>query len=326
MVIQVNNGNLTRSQLEKELQAQRREAKKGKAPQKNGSVINARDLGLQQDNIFMKKQQAQKKAMKVVGDTFKADKQLDQSIADSRKHLAELEEQINGLQDEVDAIDVRKEELRESLGVSEDSQEHKDLELMIKQKNMSRPDSNVVFTDEERARLKELEGMPKTEYQTRALEMEDSKEPFLRELDEAKKMVRQEQGSIKGIKKMKLESSPMVKAEKEKKSILDAASKEVVGMLIDEAKDHIDEEAKENIEKAEEEAEKKETEEELREAIKEKTEENEEPDEVQKPSEVENIVQLDSNKNSVQQEVKKIIDELKLLEEDLKGAAVDQGV
>ena len=68
-------------------------------------------------------------------------------------------------------------------------------------------------------------------------------------------------------------------------------------MLIDEAKDHMDEKMAEEKEAAEEKAEKEEAEEERIE-----------------------------KQNEKKKEIKKIVDEMKLLEEDIKGAAVDTTV
>ena len=93
-------------------------------------------------------------------------------------------------------------------------------------------------------------------------------------------------------------------------------------MLVDEAKDHIDEEMEEKKEQALEKAEKEKEEEERLEKIREDKDEKEEFAE-QVSDSTQLMTEADSAMEDVHRELKKVMDEMKLLEEDIKGAAVD---
>ena len=94
-------------------------------------------------------------------------------------------------------------------------------------------------------------------------------------------------------------------------------------MLVDEAKEHIDDEFEEKIEDAKEKAEKKE---ELEERVEKARDEKKEKEKI-----TEEILEgaADVSKNTTeldnaQQEIKDMMSKMKLIEEDIKGAAVDK--
>ena len=104
------------------------------------------------------------------------------------------------------------------------------------------------------------------------------------------------------------------------------ASKEIIGMLMDEAKENVDEKMEETTEKAEEAKEKKEEQEEkLEEAKKEEENQDEmynlskEMNKIKKSAEQENIP-------DIQKSVEQIVGELMLTMEDVKGAVVDTDI
>lgn len=130
----------------------------------------------------------------------------------------------------------------------------------------------------------------------------------------------------------------MIAAQKEAEAIMDAARDEIIGMIKDQGMDHIDEEMQEKVEQAQEEKEKKEEEEEKLEAIREdKAEIQEQVDaarerahENEKRAEeliealpMDDLLKMDNGTSDFQQELKDIMNRMKLMEEDLKGAAVD---
>lgn len=127
--------------------------------------------------------------------------------------------------------------------------------------------------------------------------------------------------SIRSTRLARLESHPIVDAVNEADAVMEEASAEIKGILWKEAKDHADEVAKEREEQAEKIAEKKE-EEEARLKKKEEAEaEDEQLKEIQK--EAAEAPVRKTNMEEAQKEVEEILDKLKLLEEDLKGASVD---
>lgn len=142
------------------------------------------------------------------------------------------------------------------------------------------------------------------------------------EINEASREMQGENAAIKSIELERLKKDPMVGAQKAKDEILEQASDQIVGMLMEEAKDKIDEEMEEKKDAAEEAEEKKEEEEERAEKQDEKKAKEEQlRDQIKASTEL--MTKSDELLDDVQKEVKKILDEMKLLEEDLKGAAVD---
>ena len=139
----------------------------------------------------------------------------------------------------------------------------------------------------------------------------------------------------------------MVDAQKQADEVMEAAGKEILGMMIDEAKEHVDEElekpreeAKEKAEeKAEEEekvAERNEKKEELEAQIDAAHERSEEQEELRREAEERSREDADlletmidagvgnvGNVSDIQSEIKTMLHKMKLLEEDLKGSAVD---
>ncbi len=158
--------------------------------------------------------------------------------------------------------------------------------------------------------------------------------PELADLAEEKKVLQEEyntcfaemKGEIAAIKAVKLERlkhSPMLDAQKEAEDIMEQAGEEIVGMLLEEGKEHLDEEQKLREEKAEKLEEKKEEQEAFIEAQKEKKEAAEE---LVEDMPMEEMLTLEQVKLDVQKEVQNIVDKLKLVAEDVKGAVVDESV
>lgn len=127
--------------------------------------------------------------------------------------------------------------------------------------------------------------------------------------------------SIRATRNARLKTHPIKDAENEADAVLQEANDEIMGILRKEAKDHVDEAAKEREEQAEKIAEKR-AEEEERLEKKEKAEAKEEQlEKVQKNAAEEPVRK--TNMEEAQKEVEEMMEKLKLLEEDLKGASVD---
>lgn len=141
-------------------------------------------------------------------------------------------------------------------------------------------------------------------------------------IEAARQGIQSENALIRSTRLEKLKHDPMVAAEQNAEKVMEASSKEIIGMLMQEAKDHVDEEMEEKKKAAEEKAEKEKEEEEKLEKIKEEKDEKEEFAERVADS-TELMVEGDSTMDEVQKEIQKVIEEMKLIEEDIKGAAVD---
>lgn len=272
------------------------------------------------DTAEQKRQKAREQAMKVVGDAWNADKKIDQDIQTRRDKIASYKEELKTANKELKWFADEREALRESYGVEEDCREQMDLKLLEKRVEVRR--GGAPLTMEERKRLEEIDAAGLTEYQKRSMEMYEESRYYDDMKKAAEQGIEDETKAISAIKLARLKNQPMVKANEQAEQIMESASEQIIGMLMDEVKENIDEEMEEKAETAEELAEKKEILEERLEKIKEKKEEFQELTE-QLIEVTESVTELESTMDDVQKEIKKIVDEMKILEEDLKGAAVD---
>lgn len=321
MVIKVQNGVFSSAASEsRSTQKDDKEEKKVK----NGSIF-AGELNEQWSSVALKKEQAQKQAMKIWSDAASAEQKLDTDLEERAAHMEKLRGLMKELNTQIGEISDKQAELAEEYGIAEDTQLAQDVELLMKERKTGGvlPGS---FTEEEQARLQELEGSRAQEYVDRYMELESGKSFYKQQLDEHQKSYLEESNAIETIKNSRLKSHAMVDAQKQKDEMMIAASKEAAYGMMNEVKEKIDEKQEEREEKAEEKAEKEEAEEELREAIREKAEGSSKSDDesVWEEMKAEDIIRLDSSNEDVQKEVQKMMDEMNLLVEDLKGAAVDK--
>ena len=313
---------------------------------KNGSIF-AGNLKQSVDPIMQRKKFAQKKALKLVSDAWDGDKKLDSEQEARRQRIKELQGNNKENIDIIKGYQEYGEQLREQYGVDPDSQEQKDLELMLK-------GAGADLSEEERKRLEELSGQPLTEYQKRILDMQDSIGIYQKEIDEANKEIKDLSAVIEGVKQERLKDHHMADAQKDADEIMRNAAKEAAFALAMEAKDHIDEEMEEEREKAKEKAEKKEEQDEKLEEKKLEREEKEEALEKQREElRLDREAREEQRKEAREQakeqeelleqvapfrsasvdtpsqmktEIKTMLRKMKLLEEDIKGTQVDDTV
>lgn len=321
--------------------AAKRRATEKKGTEKQGTIY-AGDVGLRPDNIQMKRKQAQKKAMKIMKDTFAADLEIDQSMKGMAARASELQDQTAENYREYDQIAVTRNELAENYGIEEDSQEVKDLELLRKEKEAANPASGVYLSYTEEKALAKIHEQGLTAYEKDMLELDD-KEKLL------ENQIKGDEMSIKGIRTSlsdtkieRLKSEPMQEAQAEAEEIMMAANKEIYGDLVNEGKKHIEEKMAQEKEKAAKRAEKKEEEEEkeakrkeqeaLQEAWVEGTKEAVESkrEELPDAADIDNMVSYNNPnaaaKTKADKEIEQMLEEMQLLQDDIKGAAVDAGL
>ena len=334
---------------------------------KNGS-INMNALNGKMDTILMRRQRAQGKAMKVVRNAWIADKKIDLKIQERTDRIQELRKNIDENMGLIHECETRKEDLRETYGINADSQEQKDLEIMekagLQHVLLSNETEHTIgdmlwyapfieevnldaLTKEEQERLAEIADRPLSEYQYRALSVDCKIGDYDAANEKMNKEIVTESNEIRTIKNERMKEHTMLDAQKEAEEILEDAGKTIIGMLIDESKDHIDKELAEKIEKAKEEAkekeereekleEKREEKEEQQEQLEIKQEENREAEEIKAEQrknareqsdlleEVQaNMLSPFSNTAEAQLAIKEMLQRMKLLEEDLKGAKID---
>lgn len=306
-------------------------------------TIFAGDLNL--DPIAQKKKQAQQKAMKVVEDAWKQDRAVSDSIAKREDHYAKLKDEVKTLNEEIGRLNEKEASLMEEYKIDPDSQEQKDLELLEKRQDVDKGLlSRKSLTEEDQARLKELDQKPLTEYQERALAAHDAKGVFMLNKEEYEKQMKDDMADVRAIQLEALKHDPMVGAKKEVEEIYKQLSDEIIGMIRQDGMEHLDELQEENEEKAEKtEEEQKEQEEELaetkekraiEEALRTGTEEAiEKAEAIHRQNEANLDVEIDdamdynkvnSSKGSVGQALDEIKSSMNLLEADLKGIQVDE--
>ena len=147
---------------------------KGPFQKQQRKTVFAGDLNL--DPIAEKKKKAQEKAMKIMQDAWAQDRAVADSIAKREENAAKMRDEIKALNDEIGELNDKEAALMEEYNIDPDSQEQKDLELLKKQQDINKGLlSGNSLTEEELARLKELEQVPRTEYQERALVINDAR-------------------------------------------------------------------------------------------------------------------------------------------------------
>ena len=138
----------------------------------------------------------------------------------------------------------------------------------------------------------------------------------------------------RGMKLERLKHHDMLDAQEQGDEILEAAEKNVIGILTEEVKDKVDQDMEETKEKAEEKKEEEELLEERIEAAKERREEKDDrikkdtKDLVELQQEQEEIRKQQENGNlpDMKKSLELVVGELQLAAEDVKGLLVDEGV
>lgn len=142
-------------------------------------------------------------------------------------------------------------------------------------------------------------------------------------LAQAQGEIQGENASVRGTRLERLKHHPMTDARKQADGIMDAAREEAIGMARQEGMDHVDEET----EKREEQAEKiKEEREEKKELLEEQKEKREEEAAWMEELSPEEFSDLTKSTEDVQKEVQDMLRKMNLLDEDIKGAAVDESL
>lgn len=326
--------------------AAQREGRRAQNSQRKSSIF-AGDLGIQNDVVIKRMQRARKKALKMISDAWEGDKKIDKSIVDMKDKVARLHDEEKENLDIIAEGDEQKEKIRQEYGVSMDSEEQKDLELLEKRADARRNPSGIHLTQEEEERLALLDEQPFTEYQERCLRIDKYQETYETRNDQINEEIQGYNAAIRNIKIERLKYQEMVKAQKNADAVMDAAGKDVLGLLVAEGKEHVDEELEEKIEEAKDKAEEKAEEEEKIEERREEQEALEERiDEAHENSEEREAQRKDGEERAredgdlldamidagmggvsatsdVQSDIKDMLHKMKLLEEDIKGSMVD---
>lgn len=260
------------------------------AGKKNGNTIFAGDLNMEQDSILAKKQKAQREALKMLKDVFKEDLRSDEEQKARELHVEDMKQENEELKSQLKDIEEMRRNLAEQYRETPDSAEQQKMESIL--------------DDAE----KELESR-----------MADNERDITIEVD-----------TIRNTDMARLKKHPMKDAAKDAEEHLEAARKDMIGALYNEAKEHMDEkteEAKELerellIQKGQENAQERKIEQTARKTAR---------SQVSLQNQIDGDI-LDSIHDGakgtieVEQEIKDLLEKMRLLQEDLKGAAVDDKV
>lgn len=232
-----------------------------------GSDLDAR--------IAFRKKRVQKQVFKIIGDAWDKDKKADEKLANKVTKKENNQQDISDLKDKIKDIGKFKEDLMEFYGIDPDSEEQKDLELLEKYQNNKLGVLFDEFSDEEINRLKELEKTELTEYQKKSLAFSNDEIDLKKQMEDLERQNVVLAEEIKEDTLAELKNQNMQKANEAADEIMSVASKDIIGMIIQDGKDKVDKKAEEEKEKAEKLAEEKEEEQEKLEATKERKTEQE---------------------------------------------------
>lgn len=303
-------------------------AQESSQPRKTIDARSLKGLDPKRSGIDKKRENARKQAMKLVQNAWNRDAKSAAEQKDLEAQKADKLTEVQKLTEQMKNIEETKKNLQEKYGVDPDSKEQKDLELLEKYQNNVTGASYDSFSEEEKERLKELQNTPFTDYQKEVLRQNSVKSALSREVERKNREVAALQEAVTDSTIDQLKSQDMLKAQDAAGQILDASGKEILNMLIQEGRDNIDENAKEEQEKAEKAQEEKEKKQEKTDDAKEKRKEQEEllkkqtrSDQMEQKLSMQN--QSDNQVNHTQKQIQKILKENHLVNEDLKGIEID---
>lgn len=267
--------------------------------EKPTTTIQASDLNLFQDTIAGKKQKAQADALDLIKQQFESDSMVDDTMDEFRSQISEGKEQALAASNELKSIREQKAQL------DEEYQDH-DCE----------------------------------EYKNFKKDLDQLEAHWTKELNDSKQLISDSTSMIRAIKQESLKHHGMIDAQNAAQDLLEASSKELAGMLINEAKEKVDQDLDETIEKAEEANEQKaEQEEHLKEAQAEQEKRAKELEEEQEKrrrtresrAAINSMSSTDMDKLAAQQRqfldnLNGILEEQKLMPEEIKGIVVDLGL
>ncbi len=281
------------------------------------------------DSIQQRREQAQERALKIVGDAWNGDREIDKEIDRSKERIKELKESYKELQDMRSAMKPEEEEYKQEQTVfTEDPEEAEFMEKAYIAKMF--PWAEVEFTEEEAKRVEEMDVDQVAEYMNNRMEAKtaawqpagtgSAKDEISRLMYELGREIQIENAVIRGIRGEKRKNHTMVDAQKQAEDVMAASRDEIMGMVMEDAKEHIDEEQEKKEQEAEAIKEKKEEQEEL---LEERKEREEEQEELIEDMPIEEAADLKNLQAEIRQEVQNIVNKMHLVAEDIKGAVVD---
>lgn len=286
---------------------------KAKANKRNGSIVKATDLNMGEDIVASKRKKAMDKAVGVLSKALNNDVDTDKAFKKREDRIEELKLLIRDAYNTTKSADEKLASLQEEYNIDPESTEQEELELLMKRADSEREGLNVKLTDEEKAKLEKIDKRGLTNYQQEALDAYGPKSTAKEEIVNYKRELEMETKTLQAAKLDRLKSAPMIEADKQADDIVEAASKEIVNTLLEEAKENVDEKNEDAEEKAEEAKEEKERIEALAKKEKEERDISEE-------------IPLDEYEkiDDFRAEINKIVKDTGLSQEDLVGLKINE--
>lgn len=292
----------------------------------NGLTINGSQLNLGEDLVEEKRKKARSMAMELMLNAYNRDKDIDDTIAESSAHakslLAENQESRSMIKD----IRKEKENTNEIYGVSEGSKEAEDLEILRKGRD-SMGNPQAFLTEDEYARYKELYADGLSDYHSRMLRLDADEKVYVDKIRDNNISAAGDYAFNRNMGIERLKSHAMYDAKKQGEQIMDAASKEIIADVMQNAVDNIDEDMDNKKEEA---LEKKQEKQELEERIqKAKGEERKDDGNDELIYELNDMLDevgkigQDTTAQSPEKSMGLMVAQLQLTAQDVKGLVVD---
>lgn len=180
---------------------------------------------------------------------------------------------------------------------------------------------NIDEIAEQREKLKSVYGI--TDDSAQVKELDKLEEYNQNIIDRNKREIETENAVVRGIRLERLKYHHMVDAKQQEEDIMKAAGEEIVGMVIEDAREHLDEEQEKREEEAEAVREEREEQEEF---IEKQQEKRDEAEDFMEEIPVGELIDLSRIQTEVQREVENIVNKMNLIAEDIKGTMVDTNV
>ena len=318
--------NISISAAGENVRAARYENYKKNKPDQEIKSVSAAGFQKQFDPIAYRKQQAAKQIGKILSDALGREKATDSQVQDLKDKAGEYKNKAAAEQQLIDRNTAKIEESRIQYEVGLDSEEQKDLEFLQEYDRKRYYMQNI--SDEDKARAAELEEKGLTEYQQQARQLSAHNLEFERQRDDSRRRASAIEENVRSIEIDRLGSQGILDAVSNAEALEKAANKEILGMLIQEGKEQIDEDMEEEKLEQLEAKEKKKEEEERLEKAKEKREETEELTEqmAEAAVEMQPEPQAAGKQDLAQREINLILQKSALLPEDIKGLKIDDTI
>ncbi|MDO5151712.1 MAG: hypothetical protein Q4D76_20380 [Oscillospiraceae bacterium] len=296
---------------------------------RNPKSVFAGTLNMNNSNqmINQKKESARKQAMKLMKDAFDKGEKKINAIQNLRDEKVSMKEDNYDIKKKIGYIDEEVAGLPEKYGVDAKSQEYKDYELLKKYQENKIGILFGSFSKEEVSRLKELQDQPLTAFQKEALSFNDARIEFQHSVKDNDDKIKIWDQKIRDAEIDLLKFDDIGEARKAADDILAAVDKDIINMMFEQVKNHVDEEFEEKKEKASKENDIEETNNHVR---------NNHEDEKEQEEIIEGQIEIDRMKNHIinsdstsdnyeqtQTRIYNLMKENKMVNEDIKGIEID---